>query len=70
MTPCESIYGQNPLLVQSYVPRTSKVHGIDKTLHTRKNIICILMENLFMAQNQMKQQDTQHRYECSFNERD
>jgi hypothetical protein len=70
MTPYEAVYGQNPLLVASYVPGTSKVHAVDTTLHTRKTIICILKDNLFMVQNRMKQGADQHRSKCSFHEGD
>ena len=60
MTPYEVVYGQKPLLVASYVPRTSKVDVVDRTLHTKEANICTLKENLVMAQNRMKQQVDQH----------
>jgi hypothetical protein len=52
---------KNPLSMASYVPGTSKVHAVDRMLHTREAIIHILKDNLVMAQNQMKQQVDQHR---------
>jgi hypothetical protein len=70
MTPYEVVYGQNLLSVASYVPNTFMVHIVDRMLHTKEAITCILKDNLFMMQNQMKQQVDQHRYECYFNERD
>ena len=56
MTPYEAIYGQEPPSMAFYVPRTSKFHVVDRTLHSREAIMHILKENLDMAQNQMKQQ--------------
>jgi hypothetical protein len=70
MTPCEVVNGQKPLSVASYVPGTSNVYAVDRMLHTREAILCILKDNLFMAQNRMKQAANQHRSECYFNERD
>jgi hypothetical protein len=49
MTPFEVVYGKNPLLVTSYLPRTSKVQAVDHTLHTREATLCILKDNLVMA---------------------
>jgi hypothetical protein len=65
-TPSEVVYGQNPLSVTSYLPDTSKVQTMDHTLHTRDVILCILKDNLVMAQNRMKQQANQHCLEWSF----
>jgi len=61
---------QKPLSVVSYAPGTSKVHVIDRTLHTKEAIICILKDNLVMVQNQIKKQVDQHRFELSFVEGD
>jgi hypothetical protein len=69
MTPYE-LFMEKTLVSGSYVLGTSKVHAIDRTLHTKEAIIYILKDNLVMAQNQMKQQVDQHRSECSFNEGD
>jgi hypothetical protein len=48
MTPYEVVYGQKPLSVASYVPSNSKVHAVDRTLHTRETIIRTLKDNLVM----------------------
>jgi len=69
MTPYEVVYGPKPLSMASYVPSTSKVHAIDRMFHTKEEIICILKDNLFMAQNRMNQQVDHHISERSFNER-
>jgi hypothetical protein len=66
MTPYEVVYGQKPLSLTSFLPGTSKVQGMDHTLHTREAILCLLKDNLVMAQNRIKQQANQHRSKCSF----
>jgi len=63
----EVVYGQNILSATSYVLRTSKVHAVDRMIHTREAIIHILKDNLFIELNRMKQQDDEHRYERYFN---
>jgi hypothetical protein len=70
MTPYEVIYGPKRLLVASYIPGTSKVHVVDRMIHTREEIIHILKDNLFTPQNRMKQQVDQHIFEHYFNEWD
>ena len=52
--------------MESYVQGTSKVHTMDRMLHSRKSILCTLKDNLVMTQNQMKQQANQYRSKCSF----
>jgi hypothetical protein len=51
MTLYDVFYGQKPLSMASYVPGTSKVHAIDKTLHTREAIFHTFKENFVIAQN-------------------
>jgi hypothetical protein len=70
LTPYEAIYGPKPLSMASYLLGTSKLHAIYRTLHTKEAIICVLDDNLVMAQNQMKQQVDQHISECTFVEVD
>lgn len=70
MTPYKSIYGQKPLSMDSYLPSTSKVHKVDRNIHTIESILYTLKENLVMAQNRMKQQVDQHCSEHSFVEGD
>ena len=70
MTPYEDVYGQRPPSMASYVSGTSKVHAVDITLHMREAIIHILNDNLFVAQNRMKQEVDQHRSKCSFSKGD
>ena len=48
----------------------SKVQAVDQTLTIRESILCTLKDNLFMAQNRMKQQADQGRSECQFVEGD
>jgi hypothetical protein len=54
MTPHETIYGQQPPKITSYLPSTSKVHAIDKLLQGREVTLAALKDNLHMAQNRMK----------------
>jgi hypothetical protein len=55
MTPYETVYGQQPPIVTSYLPGTSKVQAIDKLLQGRETTFMTLKDNLHMAQNHMKQ---------------
>jgi hypothetical protein len=55
MTPYEIVYGQQPPTVTSYIPGTSKVHAIDKSLQGRVATLMALKDNLHMAQKCMKQ---------------
>jgi len=70
MTPFEVVYGKNPPLFLSYLPDVSKVQVVDQTLTVREAILHTLKENLFMAQNHMKQQAYQGHSECQFVEGD
>ena len=70
MTPFEEVYGQKPPTVLSYLPGTSKVQVLDQTLTVREDILHTLKENLFMAQNHMKQQADQGHFERQFVEWD
>jgi hypothetical protein len=70
MTPFEALYGQKPPSVLSYLPGVSKVQSVDQTLTVREAILCTLKEKLVMAQNRMKQQANQGRYEHRFEEGD
>jgi hypothetical protein len=63
MTPFEVVYGQNPPSVLSYMPGVSKVQEVDNNLAVREAILCTLKTNLAMAQNHMKQQADQGRFE-------
>jgi hypothetical protein len=70
MTPFEAVYGQKPPLVLSYLPGALKVHAVELTLIAREDILHTLKENLFMAQNRMKQQEDQGCFERQFSEGD
>jgi hypothetical protein len=70
MTPFEAVYGQNPHSVLSYLPSFSKVQAVDQMLIVREAILHTLKENLFMAQNRMKQQADQGLFERQFAEGD
>jgi hypothetical protein len=68
MTPFEAVYGQKPPSILSYLLGASKVQVVDLTLTAREAILCTLKDNLFMAQNHMKQQADQGRSERQFAE--
>jgi hypothetical protein len=66
MTPFEAVYGQKPPSVLSYLPGVLKVQAVDQTLTVREVVLRTLKENLVMAQNRMKQQANQGRFERQF----
>jgi hypothetical protein len=70
MTPFEVVYGQNPPSVLSYFLGFSKVQVVDQTLTVREAILCLVKENLVMAQNRMKQQEDQGLSDRQFAEED
>ena len=70
MTPFEEIYGHNPPSVLSYLLGVSKVQVVDLTLTAQEAILRTLKDNLVMAQNCMKQQADQVRFERQFVEGD
>jgi hypothetical protein len=70
MTPFEAVYGHKPPSIISYLPGVSKVQVGDQTLTVREDILCTLKENLFIAQNRMKQQADQGFSEHKFEEGD
>jgi hypothetical protein len=70
MTPYETMYGQQPPFVTSYLPGTSKVQDLDKLLQGREATLQDLKDNLHMAQNRMKQQVDQQCFERVFQEGD
>jgi hypothetical protein len=70
LTPFKAVYGQKPPSVLSYLPGTLKVQAVDQILTVREDILRTLKENLVMAQNRMKQQEDQGRFERQFVEGD
>jgi hypothetical protein len=70
VTPFEAVYGKNPLSILSYMPGVSKVQEVDKNIIVREAILRTLKENVFMAQNYMKQQAYRGRSECQIVEGD
>jgi len=70
MTHYEAIHGQKIPYVVSYLFGTSKVQVVDYMLCIRESIVCTLKDNMVMAQNYMKQQVVQPRFEGSFLEGD
>jgi hypothetical protein len=63
MTHFEAVYGKKPPSFLSYLLGVLKVQAVAQTLTVREAILHTLKENLVMAQNRMKQQVDQGRYE-------
>ena len=53
-----------------YLPSTSKVQEVNKTLNIQANICCTLKNNLFLAHNKMKQHVEKHQFDHHFEEGD
>jgi hypothetical protein len=70
MTPYETMYGQQPPRLTSYIPTTSKVQDIKNLLQGMEVTLVDLKENLHMAQNRMKKQVDQQHSERVFQESD
>ena len=65
-TPYEIVYGQTPPLHVPYLPETTSVESVDRSLHARERVIHSLRHNLTKAQHRMKQLADQHRTEREF----
>jgi hypothetical protein len=70
MIPFESVYGQKPPSVLSYMPRVLKVQQVDTNLTVYVVILHSLKDNFFTTQNRMKQQVSQGNSEHVFVEGD
>jgi hypothetical protein len=70
MTSYETMHGQQPPPVNSYLPGTSKFQAINKFAQGRAATLAALKDNLHMSQNNMKQQANQQRSERVFQEGD
>lgn len=66
ISPFEAVYGIPPPTLLSYVPGTTHIHAVDKTLRDRDSILKDLRRNLVVAQNRMKTQADHHRREVVF----
>ena len=69
-TPYEVVYGQTPPLHIPYVPGSSTVDSVDRSLTAREAALHLSKHNLQKAQNRMKQQADQHRSERVFEQGD
>ena len=65
-TPYEVLYGQPPPLHIPYMPGSSSVDSVDRSLAAREATLHLLKHNLQKAQHRMKQQADQHRSERIF----
>lgn len=70
MTPYEAVYSQQPPLVISYLPGTSKVQVVDTLIQNHDVTLVTLNDNLTMAKNCLKQQEDQHHSKLDFAMRD
>lgn len=66
MTPFQALYGIPPHSVQKYLPGTTAIQVVDKTLRDRDSLISLLRSNMALAQNRMKQQADHKRTERTF----
>lgn len=67
MTPFEVLYGQKPPLHLPYIPHSSMVNQVDRSLQARETTIRLLKHHLLLAQSRMKAQADKHRTLRSFN---
>ena len=70
LTPFEALYGYPPPRFIDYIPRTTKVEGVDAHLKSRQQLTSLLRQNLVVAQERMKMYSDRHRTERSFVVRD
>lgn len=54
MTPYESLYGQPPPTIIFYILHSTNIQALDTILTNQGDIICILQENIEVAQHRMK----------------
>ena len=70
MTPFEEFYGKPPMSMILYLLILSKVQEVDNNLTSHADIVCILKDNLVLAQNHMKRWAKQHHSKCLIDEGD
>eukprot|EP00253_Pinus_taeda_P028154 PITA_28154 len=68
--PYEAVYGQLPPSPTSYILGCSNVQAVDQLLLNCATMLALLKDNLYQAQNRMKQHADQHLSECTFQEGD
>lgn len=66
-TPYQVLYGQPPPIHLPYLPGSSSLDAVDRSLTTREQALHLLKHHLAAAQNRMKQQADKHRSERNFN---
>ncbi|XP_059461907.1 uncharacterized protein LOC132190901 [Corylus avellana] len=54
ITPYEAVYDLLPPQLLTYIPGTTKLEAVDETLHSREQILSLLLHNLQQAQQMMK----------------
>ena len=59
------LYGYHPPSITSYLRENSKVQAVEYHIE-HQQVLQLLKDNLTLAQNQMKQQEDQHRSEIIF----
>nr|XP_008373708.1 uncharacterized protein LOC103437020 [Malus domestica] len=55
MSPYQALYGMPPPTVHTYMPGTTAIHRVNKSLQDRDTLLRLLRTNLQLAQNRMKQ---------------
>ena len=61
-----ALYGYHPPSITSYLRENSKFQAVEYHIEHQQEVLQLLKDNLTLAQNQMKQQEDQHRSERSF----
>lgn len=62
-TPLEVLYGQSPPLHIPYLPQGSMIEVVDRSLQARESTIRVLKHHLLLAQQRMKTQADNKRFE-------
>ena len=60
------LYGYNPPSITSTLRENSKVQAVEVHIENQQQVLQLWNDNITLAQNQMKQQEYQHRSERSF----
>ena len=62
----QALYGCHPPSITYYLRENSRVQVVEDHIEHQQEVLQLLMDNLNLAQNRMKQQADQHHSERSF----
>jgi hypothetical protein len=66
MSPFPALYGYHPPSITSPLKGNTKVQVVEDHIGNQQEVLKLLKDNLFMAQNRIKQQANKHRGEREF----